>query len=157
MDRRKALLFPASAALGGALHADPANGDPRLEILFAMFIAPCCWRENLLAHHSPMADELRADIRQRVAGGQTDAQIKEAYLKKYTLRILAVPDGTRGQWLSWTPLAATVAGAAAVGLVIKRMLRPAAAVPVVAAGELPNVDWDWEMGPPPEMRGGKQG
>jgi cytochrome c-type biogenesis protein CcmH len=125
MNRREALatLF-ASAAL-----ANPANGDPRLEKLFQQFIAPCCWRENLLAHHSPAADELRAEIRVWVAEGKTDDQIKQTLLDRYQQRILATPDGAPGQVLSWTPILATAAGIAAVGLFLHRHTHPTPALP----------------------------
>jgi cytochrome c-type biogenesis protein CcmH/NrfF len=141
MKRRAVFLLPMAAA---CLLADPANGDPRLEKLFARFIAPCCWQGNLLVHNSPQADELRADIRRRVAEGETDEQIKAAYLEKYSMRILAVPDGSRGQWLTWTPVAFGVAGAGFLGWLLRRMVKAPAPVGAVV-GELPDFDWEEDV------------
>jgi len=55
------LAFAILGTVGKAL-ANAANGDPRLERLFSKFMAPCCWRENLLSHSSPFgtaAESLR--------------------------------------------------------------------------------------------------
>ncbi|OYW12345.1 MAG: hypothetical protein B7X34_01990, partial [Acidobacteriia bacterium 12-62-4] len=98
--------------LGTALPAaaNLANGDPRLEKLYTSYIAPCCWRENLMVHHSPKADELRASIAAAVKAGKTDEEIRAGLVGEYTIRILALPEGAKGQWLWWTPIAASAAG-----------------------------------------------
>ncbi|HEU0120071.1 MAG TPA: cytochrome c-type biogenesis protein CcmH [Bryobacteraceae bacterium] len=114
-----------------ALHADPSNGNPRLEKLFLMFMAPCCWRENLLAHQSPKADELRAVIQKQVSQGLTDDQIRTAMVNEFTSRILTHPEGAAGNILRWTPWAAAAAGTLALGAFIRFSLknRPAAQFP----------------------------
>ena len=137
MRRRAVFTLPL------ALAANPANGDPRKEKLFAMFIAPCCWRENLLAHHSPKADQLRAEINKFIEQGRTDEQIRQTLITQYTTRILAVPDGEKGQWLSWTPPAAAAAGLAILAIFIKRSIRPPApASPQTNLPDLPDSDWN---------------
>lgn len=143
MRRRAVFTLPLALAFGRSLSADPANGDPRKLKLFAMFIAPCCWRENLLAHHSPKADELRAEINQFIDQGRTDAQIRQALITQYTSRILAVPDGTKGQLLSWTPALAAATGFALLAVYIKNILRPLGpAVPSSNLPDLPDSDWN---------------
>lgn len=150
MHRRGVLLFPLAVTAAGPLRGDPANGDPRLTHLFSSFVAPCCWRENLLTRQSPKADELRADIRRRIAAGDSDNQIKVALLSQYSRRILATPDGPAGRWLTWTPVAVGVAGLAAIALVVHRLRRahhrpqPATALPLP-----PDSEWDLWDGPPP--------
>lgn len=140
MNRRSAVL----SLLSAGLHANPANGDPRLEKLFTQFTAPCCWRENLLTHHSPAADEMRAEILQKIAAGQTDDQIKASFIARYTIRILAEPEGVRALWLSSIPILASAIGIGVVALVIRNLHNP---TPPVAAAHLPNIDWDWEEHP----------
>jgi cytochrome c-type biogenesis protein CcmH len=120
LPRRSVLAWPVLAL---PLAANPAQGDPRLEGLFQRFIAPCCWRENLLTHQSPIADELRARIRQLVAEGKSDREIQTVLTEQYTTRILALPEGAKGQWLHWTPVAAGFAGLSILGLIIQRSLR----------------------------------
>ena len=126
-----------------ALHANTANGDPRLERLYSQFIAPCCWQETLLSHHSPKADELRSEILAMVAAGETDEQIKAALVARYTTRILSEPDGVRGQWLSWIPIAAIIIGLGAVVFAIRRLRPPRAATPHADLSHLPpDEEWD---------------
>ena len=101
-----------------------ANGDPRLEKIFAQFIAPCCWRENLSAHHSPTADELRAQIIGMIAAGPSDGEIRSGIVEQDSIRILSLPDGARGKWLGWTPWLVALGGLFAVVAVIRRSLPP---------------------------------
>jgi|JI9StandDraft_1071089.scaffolds.fasta_scaffold579439_2 cytochrome c-type biogenesis protein CcmH/NrfF len=157
MNRRSVFLAPLSVLATAPLAADPANGDPRLEKLFAMFVAPCCWRENLITHHSPTADEMRAEIRQRIAAGATDEEIKSAYLEKYSMRILAVPDGGRGSLLTWTPVVVAAAGLGVVTMLVRRMAtaapRPDMAGEVM---DLPDVEWEWDTPAPGTKRGERE-
>jgi cytochrome c-type biogenesis protein CcmH/NrfF len=146
MHRRGVFILPLVLAARGNLLANLANGDPRKEKLFSMFIAPCCWRENLLVHHSPKADEMRAEIANLVATGRADDEIKKSFVDQYSLRILAMPEGTRGQWLSWGPIAAVTAGLGMVALFVNRSLRSSQAAPKdPPAKTLPDLpDGEWE-------------
>lgn len=129
------LVWLCAAVAAGA---NPANGDPRKEKLYSMFIAPCCWRENLLAHHSPKADELRAGIDAMITSGLTDDEIKAGLVNRHTLRILALPEGARGQWLAWATPVIVALGASGLLFFIRRSVRtpPPARVP---AGPLPDL------------------
>lgn len=122
--RRIFLLAAAMATTVPVALANLANGDLRLERLFSSFISPCCWRENLLVHASPTADELRADIRKQVNEGKSDDQIKSAFLARYSTRILAMPEGVKAKWLTWTPWVLSAAGMAGVVVVIARLRKP---------------------------------
>jgi cytochrome c-type biogenesis protein CcmH/NrfF len=135
MNRRAIFVLLAIAI---AAWANPANGDPRKERLYSMFIAPCCWRENLLAHHSPKADDLRREIDALVAAGRSDEEIKTDFVGRYSLRILALPEGARGQFLAWATPVVLLFGACAVVLFIRRSVR---ITPTTAArpGPLPDI------------------
>ena len=138
MQYKMAIL--ASLLLSTALQADMANGDPRLQKLYGEFISPCCWKENLLAHHSPKADELRAEIKRLVAAGRSDEQIKAAFTGQFSIRILSEPEGVRGHWLWWTPIAVALAGLGLLMLAIRRLRRLSSAVPAWNNDNLP----EWE-------------
>lgn len=141
MKRRTALSLPLLTIAANSLQADPAHGDPRLEKLFTTFMAPCCWRGNLLVHQSPKAQELREEIVKLVGSGKSDDEIKAAYVQQYSTRILAMPEGTRGKMLSWAPALATGGGVAAVAWAIQRMRAPAPAPDTSAAlPPLPEID-----------------
>ena len=149
MHRRGVFSIPLAALAASQLRGDPSNGDPRLSHLFSSFVAPCCWRENLLTHQSPKADELRADIRRRIALGHTDVEIKQALLTQYSGRILATPDGSAGRWLTWTPVAASAVGLAALGLILNRLRAASSPSPSPALPLPPDCEWDLWDGPPP--------
>lgn len=125
------------------LRANPASGDTRLEALFQRFMAPCCWRENLLNHQSPKAVELRAEIARLTAAGQSDEQIKTSLVAQYSTRILSMPEGTTGRWLSWTPVAVGFAGLGFVIAAIRRALgaRPSIKLQAAALPDLPDTEW----------------
>ncbi|BDC49887.1 hypothetical protein F183_A22030 [Bryobacterales bacterium F-183] len=121
-----------------------------------MFIAPCCWRENLTVHQSPKADELRAEIDGYVQQGWSDQQIQDKLIGAYSRRILALPEGTQGHVLSWAPWVALLSGGAFVSWVIARSVRlGATAKPMaclllcagVALGQ-------WKQADPPAKPGG---
>jgi cytochrome c-type biogenesis protein CcmH len=136
------LAFAILGTVGKAL-ANAANGDPRLERLFSKFMAPCCWRENLLSHSSPLADELRAEIRKQIAGGKTDEQIKSYFLRRYSSRVLAMPEGVKATWLGWTPWVLLASGTCAVAAFIVRARKPVAAEPALEnLPELPESEWN---------------
>lgn len=142
--RALALTLLSGAILPSLLSANPAHGDPRLEKLFSQFMSPCCWRENLLAHQSPKAGELRDGIVRRIAAGESDEQIKAAMIAEYSSRILALPEGSKRHWLSWTPLVATAGGLLLLISFLRRSLR-ASPMPDLMAPLLPQApetEWD---------------
>lgn len=108
-----ALAVPALAGYG--------SDDPRREKLYQTFTAPCCWRDNLTNHDSAAAKTMRAEIDSMVVAGQTDGQIKEAMVAKYSSRALVVPEGTTGSWLFWMPPLILVLGLAVVVWFLRRM------------------------------------
>lgn len=145
MHRRGVCALPLMLLLRANLHANAANGDRRKEKLFSMFIAPCCWRENLLVHYSPKADELRAEIESMIRTGRTDTEIKQSLVDRYTLRILSEPEGARGQWLTGLPWAMLAGGLVSAGWFILRSAgrgRAAAGDEPAELPELPETDWN---------------
>ena len=77
-------------------------------------IAPCCWNQTLDSHESPLADQLRAEIRTRLRGGESAATIEADIVSRYGERVRAVPHNhdTRGN----VPLMVAVAMFASVVL-----------------------------------------
>ncbi len=140
MHRRRFLTTAALGPLAGPLLADLSQGDKRLARLYGMFMAPCCWRENLLVHQSPKADELRAEIRSYLSQGWTDEQIKAAFIKTYERRILSHPEGSRGLLLSYMPVAATILGAGVVALAIRQSIRQRPAPATGDPTKLPDLE-----------------
>ena len=80
-------------------------------------IAPCCWNQTLDSHESPLADQLRAEIRTRLRGGESAATIEADIVSRYGERVRAVPHNhdTRGN----VPLMVAVAMFASVVLLAR--------------------------------------
>ncbi|MFO0624124.1 MAG: cytochrome c-type biogenesis protein CcmH [Polyangiales bacterium] len=84
-------------------------------------IAPCCWNQTLDSHESPLADQLRAEIRTRLRGGETPAAIEADIVSRYGERVRAVPRDrdTRGN----VPLLVGAAMLASVVLLARLAVR----------------------------------
>lgn len=82
------VALAASPPVGGAQRADLEREAVEIE---AMLIAPCCYAQQVSVHQSAAADEIKADVRLRLAAGQTRQQILDAYVTRYGKRILAQP------------------------------------------------------------------
>ena len=65
--------------------------EQEARVIEAMVIAPCCWSQQVSVHSSPAATEMRQNIRERLAAGQSRVQILEAYTTEHGERILAEP------------------------------------------------------------------
>lgn len=66
-------------------------GAARLE---GRLLAPCCWdssRQTLDIHGSPIANELRREIRRRLKTGEAPDSVEADLVKRYTTKILAAP------------------------------------------------------------------
>jgi cytochrome c-type biogenesis protein CcmH len=78
-----------------ALSLMPAQPASDLEIearaIDAMLIAPCCFRQQVSVHQSAAADDVRLDVRARLAAGETRQQILDAYVARYGKHILVEP------------------------------------------------------------------
>lgn len=118
--------------------------DPRLQKLFSTFIAPCCWRENLTLHDSEIAREMRDRIRTMVREGRSDDEIKAVFVRQYTKRILALPEGSSGTWLFLTPWLAFLAGVAVIVLVM-RHLRTRSTAPLAAGLPPAKLEDGWDL------------
>jgi cytochrome c-type biogenesis protein CcmH/NrfF len=131
------LLLTAPLATAGY-----GDGDPRLHRLFATFMSPCCWTENLTQHDSPAAVRLRTRIGEMVQSGRSDSEIESALIREYGKRILALPEGAERRWLFWVPPAVGVAGLALVLAFLRRSMKepPLTAMDVTPADREEN--WD---------------
>ncbi|MEQ1887199.1 MAG: cytochrome c-type biogenesis protein CcmH [Bryobacteraceae bacterium] len=145
MKQLRTILFLTLLAAAVPLQAQHHSDDPRLEKLYASFISPCCWRENLTVHDSPIADELRTRIASMVAAGETDEHIKDLLVKEYTKQVLSLPEGTAFTWLFATPAMMLLIGGALLLLLLKRM-RQLPATPAVTPNLMPaDLEEDWDQ------------
>ena len=86
------------------LGAAPAWAEPPVKGEIALeqrLVAPCCWVQTLDVHDSPVARDLRAEIRRRLQAGEPASRIEADLVERYGDRIRAMPPGN--------PLAKTAA------------------------------------------------
>ena len=117
---RAALLVAAVAlvAVAGADAAPPNAADLEAEI-----ICPVC-ETTLDQSNAPIAERMKAFIRLRIAAGDSEEEIKDALVAEFGTEVLAEPPGGGFGLLAWLlPLVALVAGAVAVGLLVRSWSR----------------------------------
>lgn len=97
-----ALLFPLvplTVPLGPAQARGPEASDAAshrsadADELYGRLLAPCCWNQTLDVHESPIATQLRLEIRERVRAGEPAMRIEDDLAARHGERIRAVPRG----------------------------------------------------------------
>jgi cytochrome c-type biogenesis protein CcmH len=122
------------AALAGA------DLEREARAIEAMLVAPCCFSQQVSLHHSEAADEVRRDVRARLAVGQTRERILDAYVAQYGKRILAEPPAQGFDLaLYLVPLVTLVLSAGLLSVVVRRFggARVAPATADADAGSAP--------------------
>ena len=112
-------------ALGGLAltSAAVAANPPRAADLEAELVCPVC-ETTLDQSNAPIAEKMKAFIRARIAAGDSEEQIKDALVAQFGTGVLAEPPGGGFGLLAWLlPLAAVLAGAVAVGFLVRSWSR----------------------------------
>ncbi len=118
------LVAVAAPALAQDSSADAHQLETRL-------IAPCCWRETLDIHQSPIADQLRREIRQRLTAGESVAAVEAALVVRYGPKLRATLPGSLGYLLFG--LFGIGGLAILIGLAVRMTRRAPAATPSAPA------------------------
>lgn len=89
------LLAPATArgAASASSSSAPTRTSDAERALQGRLMAPCCWAQTLDVHESESTTQLRAEIHQRLAAGETAAAIEDDFASRYGEKIRAVPKG----------------------------------------------------------------
>jgi cytochrome c-type biogenesis protein CcmH/NrfF len=87
------------AGLGAGCSGDVPDSELGAHELGDRLLAPCCWREPLRAHPSELAEQLRSEIRRRLADGEAVGRIEADFVSRYGERIRALPEGSDPRWM----------------------------------------------------------
>jgi cytochrome c-type biogenesis protein CcmH len=103
-------------ALVAGLLAAPALAAPSPADLEAELVCPVCGT-TLDQSDAPVAQRMKQVVRQRLAEGATEAQIKAELVDQFGAGVLAEPPKSGFDLLAWlVPLAVLLAGGIGVGL-----------------------------------------
>jgi cytochrome c-type biogenesis protein CcmH len=136
---RRLGLAAALAVLLGAAAADPADRlaepgqEARARALFSDVRCLVCQSQSIDESDAPLARDLRQLIRQQVADGRSDGQIRSFLVSRYGQFVLLTPKASLGNAILWVgPLLVVFAGAAAL---LARSRKPAPATNLTAQEE----------------------
>jgi len=117
--RLAGVVVLATLFLAGVAAAAPPNAAD----LEAELVCPVC-ETTLDQSNAPVAERMKAFIRVRIAAGDSEQEIKDALVAQFGTEVLAKPPEGGFGLLAWLlPLSAVVAGAVAVGLLIRSWSR----------------------------------
>jgi cytochrome c-type biogenesis protein CcmH/NrfF len=101
-----ALSLLRLVSLFGFFAAPAAGQSSAARALEESLVAPCCWKDTLATHDSPLVHELRAEIESRLAAGEPATAIESDLVERYGERIRTAPPELRG--LPWIIAAASL-------------------------------------------------
>jgi len=115
-----------AAVLGALVVGAGSAAPPNAADLEAELVCPVC-ETTLDQSTAPVAQRMKTFIRARITAGDSEQEIKDALVDEFGPAVLATPSKSGFGLLAWLlPLAALVAGAIAVGLLIRSWSRPRA-------------------------------
>ena len=122
------IALAAVVAVTLAIVVWPRGGAPsdaeRVRSVGSELRCPDCESQSITQSSTETARAARADIRRRVAGGESDAEIRQAYIDKFGPSILLNPESGGLGILVWgLPAAALVLGAGGLVLALRRWRR----------------------------------
>ena len=111
-------LCAAAIVPAGARPAPPNAADLEAEV-----VCPVC-ETTIDQSNAPVAERMKLYIRERIAAGDTEQEIKDALVREFGPGVLATPEKSGFGLLAWlVPLAALVVGAVVVGLLVRAWSR----------------------------------
>jgi cytochrome c-type biogenesis protein CcmH len=115
-----ALLFLALISLALPVSAEPAGTQPGAVALESRLYAPCCYQGTLDVHDSELARELRKEIVDRLARGESSDSIQADFVERYGDRVLAARSSGPSATMGLSVVALSVAAAAMLAMLMRR-------------------------------------
>jgi cytochrome c-type biogenesis protein CcmH len=105
-----------------AVRSQPSNSPAaRASRLAHEFRCPTCESESVANSPSVASVAMRADIKRRIAAGQTDSEIRAAYVALYTEYVLLSPNSRGIGLIVWgAPVAALILGGGGLAIALRR-------------------------------------
>jgi cytochrome c-type biogenesis protein CcmH/NrfF len=120
---RRVLLTALAAVLVVAACGRDDNERVTLAELERELVCPTC-NTTLGLSNAPVADRMRSFIRERIAAGDSESQIKDALVAQFGEGVLAAPPKEGFNLLAWVlPLAGGAVAVALLALALRRWSR----------------------------------
>ena len=118
------LVLVAALAVGVADDNGPQTDAERANAVARTIRCPQCRSESVAESNVGIAREIRGDIARRIDSGQTDDEIRQAYVERYDQSILLTPGGSGFAGLVWVvPVLAAAGAVIVVALAFSRWRR----------------------------------
>lgn len=122
-----AVVACAALIIGATGDVEPTSDGERVSQLANTIRCPQCRGQSVAESNVAIAREIRGDIRNRIAAGQTDDEIRQVYIDRFGRSVVLTPDGEGFTGLVWiVPVVAAAVGCAAVGMALFRWRNEAA-------------------------------
>lgn len=134
------ILFLAVVWTGAAFAQGPTPSDDDVNRIAKQLFCPVCENTPLDVCPTQACAQWRALIRQKLADGWTEAQIKQYFVEQYGARVLSEPPLSGLNWLAYiVPLVLFVVGV----VILVRTFQPAGSIkgndsPSVPGAETPS-------------------
>lgn len=116
-----AIIAMAALIIGVADDNELPSDGERVSQLASTIRCPQCRGQSVAESNVAIAREIRADIRTRIAAGETDDQIRQIYIDRFGRSIVLTPDATGFTGLIWiVPVVAAALAALAIYLAFWR-------------------------------------
>jgi cytochrome c-type biogenesis protein CcmH len=110
-------------------YQSPAE-EQRFKSLTAELRCVMCQNQSIADSNAPIAHDLRVEVLKLMREGNTDAQIKQYLVERYTDFVLYEPPMKKSTWLLWLgPFLILLLGAGAIFVVIRKK-NSAASAPI---------------------------
>jgi cytochrome c-type biogenesis protein CcmH len=127
MMRRLAVILVTCLAV--AAPAAASEQHPTLAELERELVCPTC-KTTLEMSNAPVAERMRAFIRQRIAAGDTKSEIKDKLVAQFGESVLAAPPARGFNLLAWlVPIAGGLIAVVVVAMLARRWSRGRAGGP----------------------------
>ncbi|MBW3626598.1 MAG: cytochrome c-type biogenesis protein CcmH [Actinobacteria bacterium] len=121
-------LVVVALALGASPGDAPPSLEARADAIASELRCPVCQGLSVKDSDSDTARSIRDDIRERLASGASDAEVRQAYVDRFGQWILLRPPADGFGALVWVlPAMALVAAAGGLALALRRWRRSHAA------------------------------
>lgn len=110
--------------LSACVREDDLTPEQRAFSLEGQLMCPVCGGQTIAESHSQLSTDMKAVVREQIAAGRTNEEIRDYFVARYGEAVLAAPEASGFNLLVWImPAVIAGGGALAVFFVLKNMRR----------------------------------